>query len=370
MAYNKKLYKTDDSVIDSSVIYDDTQKKLQSEINTSVTSSISSLNDSSNHAIKDNVAAQTISGSTASANLKIKNNASGAVKLTADNEGGNLRLEKGKMHVELDTNDMSTDGTGYSRLYLNSNESSEINKSFMFRQDGSFTDGNGVNTGTLNSTKVSKTGDTMTGDLALRYATPKLWLRNSNTDVTDVTYSDGVSPTVMMIQDKNNQNVAQIADRFEINGATGLIVGGCKRWNNQNHWNYLRLLVNKDSSGNAVNEVIVTSPGAWRSALGVLPFSGTPIIGTDTTSAASDFAGSIVTILTSNAPQGWDPGVYIGKLQKTNSGTQVGWQGLYVLYVSAKNTNYATQGIAAVQGNIFNIWYRAGVWTATKMAAA
>lgn len=40
MSYNKKLYRSVDSVIDSSTIYDDTQSKLQSEINTELSSEI------------------------------------------------------------------------------------------------------------------------------------------------------------------------------------------------------------------------------------------------------------------------------------------------------------------------------------------
>lgn len=250
MAYNKKLYKTDDSVIDSSVIYDDTQKKLQSEINTSVTSSISSLNDSSNHAIKDNVAAQTISGSAASANLQIKNNASGAVKLVANNEGGNLRLEKGKMHVELDTNGMSADGTGFSRLYLNNNESSEIDKTFIFRQDGSFTDGNGVNTGTLNSTKVSKTGDTMTG---------LYQFKSSNLDKDVATDSWGNSYPVCV--DKDGDFVGSVRG-FTINtGVSGVQLTG----QNGSYQNYLRL----GETANHEHYVAVTDTNAWRKALGL-----------------------------------------------------------------------------------------------------
>lgn len=55
MAYNKKLYKSDDSVIDSSVIYDDTQAKLQSEINAEVGSDISDLNGSLNTYVRPNL---------------------------------------------------------------------------------------------------------------------------------------------------------------------------------------------------------------------------------------------------------------------------------------------------------------------------
>lgn len=55
MAYNKKLYKSNDSVIDSSVIYDDTQKKLQSEINAEVGTDISDLNGSLNTYARPNL---------------------------------------------------------------------------------------------------------------------------------------------------------------------------------------------------------------------------------------------------------------------------------------------------------------------------
>lgn len=92
---------------------------------------------------------QTIQSSGSSCELNIKNGdgTNSAVQIMANaTEGGNIRLEKGLAHAELDTSAMNSSGTGSVRLYLNDGTSSEVTKSFLFKQDGSFTDGNGVNT--------------------------------------------------------------------------------------------------------------------------------------------------------------------------------------------------------------------------------
>lgn len=112
------------------------------------------------------------SGGTLTGNLNITKTTSGAVTVTynnpstskanvasifADNEGGNLSLSKENNtgRIQIDTQPMNG-STGYGRLMLG-DSSSVARKVFRFNEDGSFTDGNGVNTKTLNDSLTKRT---------------------------------------------------------------------------------------------------------------------------------------------------------------------------------------------------------------------
>jgi hypothetical protein len=69
------------------------------------------------------------------------------IKLTANGEGGNIRLQRGTKHVELDTAFMS-DNSETVRLYVG-DTTTELKRSFEFLGDGSFKDGLGNNTKTM-----------------------------------------------------------------------------------------------------------------------------------------------------------------------------------------------------------------------------
>lgn len=103
-------------------------------------------------AIRNDLGNQTISASGDGTEINIVNTTNNAkVRVLASAEGGNLRLEKGLAHCEIDTSGMNASGTGYTRLYLNDGTSTELTKLFQFKQDGSFVDGNGISTTTLNT---------------------------------------------------------------------------------------------------------------------------------------------------------------------------------------------------------------------------
>lgn len=67
-------------------------------------------------------------------------------QMWADQEGGNIRLEKAgdTAHLDFDTYGMNG-SSGYARLYLGKS-GTENSKEFRFNEDGSFRDGNGINT--------------------------------------------------------------------------------------------------------------------------------------------------------------------------------------------------------------------------------
>lgn len=196
------------------------------------------------------------------------------------------------------------------------------------------------------SGKVSKSGDTMTG---------MLFQRSTNIDINQTQSAWG--DNYLLLLDKNNARVAG-ARAYQNNGFDGIQISG----HNGSTENALRLGTKSDGSRN----VYVTDPAAWRSALETIKYAN--ISGTDTTSGASDYAGVIKTILTSNAPQSWARGVYAGAVIKTNSTPQATWTGMYILNVYTPSGNWASQGIAVVQGHIYNIWYQSGTWAVTQIA--
>ena len=312
------------------------------------------------------------------------------------------------------------------------------------------------------SDKVSKAGDTMTGNLGISNASPGTVLKSTTMDVTASSYTQ-TNSTGFRLQDKNGNNVGFATDLYLSNGSTGLWLAGFKTINNSSVFNSLNLLVDKNgnrvvdvsdgaawrtainavnksgdtmsgilyidaniirrnnnldvesnpstvqyddihfygknsivvglvraqqntdgtilttlgarrpiSGNNIVNEVrlsvsptgvkqvTVTDPDAWRTALETIKYAN--ISGTDTTSGASDYAGSIKTILTSTAPQAWAKGSYAGTFQKSNSGVQSAWSGQYILNVTYSGSNYGTQGSVTAQGRIYNVWYQNGAW--------
>lgn len=143
-----------------------------------------------------------------------------------------------------------------------------------------------------NTGKVNRSGDTMTGLLNINRTSPgvigKATARDSSETVAENTNSYG-----FRINDKNGNLVALYTDRYETTGENGAFIGGYRMVNGTNTGNNLRLLV--DAAGNKL--VYVTSPAAWRKALGLGTNGALPITvgqgGTGATSAAGHavFAG-------------------------------------------------------------------------------
>lgn len=133
------------------------------------------------------------------------------------------------------------------------------------------------------SGKVSKAGDTMTGNLEIDNTSPGEILKNTALDVTDSSYTQNNS-TGFRLRDKNGKNVAIITDRYLANGATGLWMTGWKTVNGTDINNALSLYV--DKNGNRI--VGVSDPAPWRSALGL----GEIVYGTNTSGNVSIPSGT------------------------------------------------------------------------------
>lgn len=120
------------------------------------------------------------------------------------------------------------------------------------------------------SGKVSKAGDTMTGNLEIDNTSPGEILKNTAMDVTDSSYASTVNSTGFRLRDKNGKNVVIITDRYFANGSTGLWMTGWKNVNGSNIANSLGLYV--DKNGNRV--VDVSDSAIWREALNAVSKAG------------------------------------------------------------------------------------------------
>lgn len=126
------------------------------------------------------------------------------------------------------------------------------------------------------------TGGTLTGNLIVNKTSPGFEARISNLE-------DGIAPSSatnqfgFRIRDKNNSNIALFTDRWNASGAQGAWMAGYRL----GVANSLYLQI--DSDGNPI--VSLTSPAAWRSALGLGTNGVLPITiaqgGTGATTAAT-----------------------------------------------------------------------------------
>lgn len=140
--------------------------------------------------------------------------------------------------------------------------------------------------------KVSKSGDTMTGNLGIDDTNPGVIGKATTRDSAEAADSNGNS-VGFRLTDKNDNVVALYTDRYETSGEHGALISGYRMVNGAHVGNALRLLV--DAAG---NKIVYLTATAWRKALGLGNANGElPITtgqgGTGATSAAGHavFAG-------------------------------------------------------------------------------
>lgn len=140
--------------------------------------------------------------------------------------------------------------------------------------------------------KVSKSGDTMTGNLGIDDTSPGVIGKATTRNSAEAADSNGNS-VGFRLKDKNDNVVALYTDRYETTGEHGAFLSGYRMVNGAHVGNALRLLV--DAAG---NKIVYLTATAWRKALGLGNASGNlPITtdqgGTGATSAAGHavFAG-------------------------------------------------------------------------------
>lgn len=123
--------------------------------------------------------------------------------------------------------------------------------------------------GSSGDDKVSKAGDTMTGNLSIDDSSPGVIATATDRDSAAAAAANGNS-VGFRLQDKNGNTVAIYTDRYETTGEHGAFLSGYRMVNGSHIGNALRLLV--DAAGNKI--VKLSSAAAWRAALGLGNASG------------------------------------------------------------------------------------------------
>ena len=124
------------------------------------------------------------------------------------------------------------------------------------------------------SGKVSKSGDTMTGNLGVASTQPCVYVKDTDRDSTATTTatSNGLG---FRVTDQNDRVVALMTDYYTNTDLHGLWLAGSRYLNNNQVWNSLNLYV--DANGN--KSVNVSDPAAWRTALSAVNKAGDTMTG-------------------------------------------------------------------------------------------
>ena len=132
--------------------------------------------------------------------------------------------------------------------------------------------------------KVSKSGDTMTGNLNINNNAPGIIAKKINkSSADDVSAND--NSVGYRVTDKNGNIVAIFTDRYLASGnAVGAWLGGARVVNGSNSFNNLYLLI--DASG---NPFVLLEAAAWRKALEICYTANE----TMTITASTDITGHI-----------------------------------------------------------------------------
>jgi len=114
---------------------------------------------------------------------------------------------------------------------------------------------------TLDDSKVSKSGDTMTGVLIV--SDHNITVKKTNADISASTINQS-QYAIVGATDKNDRYIGYMQASNDTSGATSIQLSSRKYINNSDVENFVRLLVG--ASGN--KGVVVSDAEAWRNALG------------------------------------------------------------------------------------------------------
>lgn len=111
--------------------------------------------------------------------------------------------------------------------------------------------------------KVSKAGDTMTGDLAISKTEPIASLKHTSID-SSAASDTSIRHETFALFDKNGNYIGYVQGNFYTNGTIRLALAARRIVNGADVTNYIYLDVSKDG----VKSVTLSDPEAWRNAIG------------------------------------------------------------------------------------------------------
>lgn len=116
--------------------------------------------------------------------------------------------------------------------------------------------------------KVSKSGDTMTGNISITATTPSVNLIN-NAITIGTNPSSNRYDTALSLKDENNDSYGSVITNYYTDGKLGIAMQANRPISDTQKYNSLRLLIKNDGT----NVVAVTDQEPWRTGLGVPPIS-------------------------------------------------------------------------------------------------
>lgn len=128
------------------------------------------------------------------------------------------------------------------------------------------------------SGKVSKSGDTMTGNLEIDESDPSVFLKNTGAD-TSRSSDEIIRAWTFGAKDKNNKYAAYWQSTFQTNGRMNMALSARRIVGGLNVDNTITLKINNDGT----RLVSLSDPAVWRDALGL----GEIVYGTNTSSNVS-----------------------------------------------------------------------------------
>ena len=154
------------AMINNTILLQDYTDRAVSGVNTTITNGLANVNTTITNGlancVKLNGGDQTIKTSTTNGvtTLRIKSDAAtnAEVYIRADGEGGNVHFAKGTATAEIDTNSLNNDGSGWLRVYTAG--TGLTTKSWAFKQNGDFVNGNSVS---MDSLKTATTFSSSSG---------------------------------------------------------------------------------------------------------------------------------------------------------------------------------------------------------------
>ena len=197
--------------------------------------------------------------------------------------------------------------------------------------------------------KVSKSGDTMTGNLYVETANiPSFLTKNTNVEVGTTVPPTDIWTGGIGMQDKNNNNIGLVATQIQTDGSSNIRMLARSKNGGTNIDNSVLL----SSAPDGTRTVYVSHPALWRSAIGAVNIAGDTMSG-NLAIAKTDATQAGLTLKRTDITTGTRPSsnTYIGTIWATDVASHP-FSGLETMYFADGRTRLRLFARQYVSGTI------------------
>lgn len=190
---------------------------------------------------------------------------------------------------------------------------------------------------------VKKSGDVMSGRLAVANNQPYVVIKNTEADTARATDTENREGN-LYFYDQNDKLMGFVQTIFTTAGQQRLYLAARRQVNGVNAQNLMNLAVNADGS----QQVTVSSPQAWRSALGLGSSGAFPLTVAQGGTGAITAAAALTNLGAASYSEGtWTPKLYDNNTFKQDLASQVYYKigKFYVMFIylaAFPNTTFST----------------------------